>query len=203
MFKEPITAITDTIIFLLEYTLAIILITLYVSGIRPAGLHRLIWGCFFFANGLGASFGIITHGLDLSKKWDTIWSKVTISILGISMYFLIMGAINLYSSELAPKVFYMPLIYLALYLIIVFFRYHFLIFVIYSFVGIIVSLVFYFMSLSNGMPVYLIIAGLFISILAGMTQGLKIKLPPLNHNDLFHVIQIAGILTVFAGIILI
>ena len=65
MLKEPITAITDFIIFCLDYAYAFILLTLFFS---LGSLHHLFWGLFFLFGALGAFMGVVSHGFEMPEK---------------------------------------------------------------------------------------------------------------------------------------
>ena len=90
MFKEPTTAITDFILFLLGYSFFLILIVFYFFSAESAGNNNfLFWSLFFIFNASGAFCGVITHGFNLKESMELFLLKTTLFLLGISLYFFI------------------------------------------------------------------------------------------------------------------
>jgi hypothetical protein len=188
---EPTTTLTDYLLALAAWTWGALLL-------RQRVLPARLFGLAFFATGLAAAIGGSAHGF--GPGWSgsaraAAW-LATYGVVGLANLLLLAGAVLAW----APRLYQLTLLgllgfRLGVYAILLAshreFRY-----VIYDFIGTLVALG-ALALLGRGArpaPVPPTLAGILVSFAGALVQSSGFALHPhFNHNDLFHVIEIAGL----------
>jgi len=196
---EPTTAITDFIIGVLGMAFGWQLFNI------PDSLFHFLWGNCFFAVGIGGFLGGISHGFgprfsELLKK--IIW-RSTLIFVGVTGLSLSLAALTFFTND---KVQNLLMIIAALMLIFYFIQINkqdtFGQAVKFYFPLIVVSLFgFSIAYVTTGYLGALFCSiGLVVSLVASWIQMSGISLHQhFNHNDLFHMIQILGMVLMYRG----
>lgn len=199
---EPATVITDLMITVLAIYLGRQLSAQYDVTLSNTQWH---WTWAFWMLGTGALLGAVSHGWgpvmpEFYRDW--IWKATTWSI-GFVSFFIIMSTIHvLFPFKTVQFVRFIPAVLLVIYLIritgdpafsnvIKFYAPA----MIFTFVT---MLILYFTQDTAGSGY--IITGLLISFLAAGVQWSGLSLHRhFNHNDLYHVIQMVGMVYLYRG----
>jgi len=199
LFYEPTTAITDFIIFGLGAGFG------FLSLPDSTSLFQLLWAFAFFSVGMGGLLGGITHGIGpkISENAKRIIWQLTLIFVGLTGLLLGMSGVVYFVPKSittwfiggagvifilyifwivehdtfhAAVKFYLPLMLIAL-------------------IG------FGVMAFSYQYTgALLIVMGLIVSLAASAVQMMKISFHQhFNHNDLFHVIQMVGMVLLYRG----
>lgn len=188
---EPTTTLTD-------YALALAAFGWGVVLLRERATPARLFGLAFVATGLAATLGGSLHGF--GPRWSEaaragVW-LATYAAIGAANLSLLAGAVVAW----APGAYQVSLLGLAgfrlgVYLILLGshqeFRY-----VVYDFAGTLIALLALALLGCARHPaaVRMTLAGLAVSFLGALVQRSGVRLHEhLNHNDLFHLIQIAGL----------
>jgi hypothetical protein len=180
--NEPMTALTD-------YALAVVSVFLGVKLLR----HAKFWALAFLALALAALLGGTWHGF-----WqnDILWKATTLSV-GVASFGMVVGSAIATTSGAALRLF------------IAFATLKFMIYAVWmlrqdDFIWVVAD------SASALLVVGLLhlwrfngwmLAGVGVSVLAGLVQASGLALHAhFNHNDLYHVIQIAAMLAFYQGL---
>jgi len=199
---EPMTVITDFMITILAIYLARQLTTQYEVTLQNNQWH---WIRAFWMLGLGAFLGAVSHGWgpympELAQSW--IWKVTTISI-GFVSFFIIMSTLHvLFPFKTVQLVRAIPVIFLGIYLIQITRNPEFINVIKFYAPAMIFTLiamaVLYFTKGASGSN--FIIAGILISFLAAGIQVSGFSLHKhFNHNDIYHVIQMIGMIFLYRG----
>lgn len=187
---EPVTTLTDYLVALAGVGFGLLLLRE-----RP-GPARL-FGLMFLATALAAAIGGSSHGF--GPRWteaqrDLAW-LLTYGLLGLANLLILAGAVLAW----APRLYQVPLLgllgfRLGVYAILLAshrdFRY-----VIYDFVATLVALAALALlgRARQPAPVAATLLGVAVSFAGALLQNARIGLhEQFNHNDLFHVVEIAG-----------
>lgn len=186
--SEPVTLATD---YLLAGVTAWLCFLLWKQ--RESQRSRHGWTIAFGALALGAFLGGTWHGLLQS---DLLW-KATVLAIGVASFAMLAGSAYAVLSG-APRTLLLALagVKLLVYAAVMLVRAEFIFFVIDS--GVTFALV---AALHlwrfNGW----IVAGVAVSLLAALAQASGLALHRhFNHNDLYHVIQVAAMLLFYRGV---
>ena len=202
---EPTTTVTDYLITAVAWWLGARLVRL-----REHALVRRLWASGFFFIGLAALFGGTSHGfaphLDALQLFY-LW-KATVYSVGLSMLFAVAGTITgagfprfirstLHGLNLAAFAVY------AGWMI----DHSDFIYVIYHYVPAMFSIALiqgyeYWRRRASSAP--WLIWGVLVTLLGAVVQRSGFTLHPhFNHNDLYHLIQVAGLILLHRGAVLI
>lgn len=197
-FYEPMTSFTDLVLFVLCLFFAFKILS------KKSIYHRS-WGLLFLFSGISALCGFISHGFGpyLDSLNKIVWA-ITLIAIGIASAILLFLISTFVVSENIKRVLHIFL---------------FLKFVLYTFT--ISKYPLFTVAIADYFPVLLVITGLYgyqfvktrldeyqwvfigliLSIVgAGVQQSGFSMHQHFNHNDLFHVIQMAGFLSLFIGV---
>jgi hypothetical protein len=185
--SEPMTLATD---YLLGAVTAWLCVSLWTK--RESQRARLWWTIAFGALALGAFLGGTWHGLLQS---DLLW-KATVLTIGIASFaMLAASAAAVLSGTLRAVVLSLAGVKLVLYATVMLIRDQFIVFVIDSAVTFAVVAALHSWRF-NGW----ILAGIAVSVVAALVQANGLALHRyFNHNDLYHVIQIAAMALFYRG----
>jgi hypothetical protein len=199
---EPMTALTDLVLSLLAFGFALRLVP-YAQRLRQESIRD--WGIAFAVLGVGALAGAISHGLTayLSETVSAVVWRVTLYSIGVASVYMVSGTARaalrhrvaswliliagikllafLYRSSVTPEFHlavyeYIPNMIAVLVMGLVLRRYR---------------------RNSSGLWITL---GVIVSFVAAGVQlnGLSPH-PSFNHNDLYHVIQMVGLVLLYRG----
>ena len=200
---ELTTAATDAAIAVLA-----ILILLFLQRDRigypfKAGLWSLIFGLL----AIGSALGAVVHGLVLPEKvWLGLWQPLYLS-LGVTVALFVVGAICDWKGEKLARRLLLPAVIggVLFYGIMVVLGGSFLFFVLYEALAMTTALVLYLLVWAGKrLPgAGLIAAGVGLTMAAAVVQASDLAVTiiwPIDHNGLFHLVQIAAMLVLAAGL---
>lgn len=198
--NEPTTVLTDYLLAALAFLLAL---RLSSSGPSPS-FSRGLWAASFLALALAAAVGGTWHGLPpdvLPSLRYHLWS-ITYAAVGLADLLILAGA-TWAALPRRPRVVALVLlvgrflVYAALILSRRTFRY-----VGYDYAVTLLLLLAFGLDLlrRSERAARFVVAGALVSFVGGLVQYLRLSLhPQFNNNDLFHIIQMAGIGLFFRG----
>ena len=203
---EQTTAVTDIILSLVAFGGVLLLQWFPVTA---GGLWRIhIWSTAIGLMGLAAALGAAAHGLLLkSIIHNRIWRVLNLALaLAVSLF--VAGVINdLFSYELARKALpFMLVAGLGFYLTTLIFPGIFFLFIVYEGLALFFSLGAYLFLSATGEPgAGFMASGVLLSIVAAGLQARKSILIKLiwkfDHNGIYHIVQIFGLLFLIAGLL--
>ncbi|NNJ09560.1 hypothetical protein EKD04_004395 [Chloroflexales bacterium ZM16-3] len=201
---ERTTAATDALIAAISLRYAAELI-----GRRPRHSWKAsVWAGTFATLGLSGALGAVVHGLELSpRRREILWRPLTL-ILGVTVALFAVGAVGDLLGERAARRALPGLLLSAggLYVASQRLQRGFLIFIIYEAAAMLFALGAYARLAQAGRfdGAQQMAAGVLISIIAASIQSSSLELTifgvPLDHNGLFHIVQIAGLPLLAAGL---
>jgi hypothetical protein len=201
---ERTTAATDALIAAVSLRYAAELL-----GRRPNRPWKAgIWAGAFGLMGVASTLGTIVHGLQMSpRRREILWRPLTL-ILGLTVALFAAGAFGDLLGERAARRALPGLILSALgfYAISQRIQRGFLAFIVYEAVAMLFALGAYARLAQAGRLTgsQQMAAGVLLSILAAAIQASSAKLTifgvPFDHNGLFHIVQIAGLPLLAAGL---
>lgn len=199
---EPTTAITDLMIAVLAVYIARELHGWH--SIRLMNIHWH-WGWAFWSLGFSALMGAAAHGLGphFSENTQAVIWKLTVLPIGFTSIFFLIGTFHhSFDFNAVRWLTWVPAVFLAAYLFTIFKDDSFL--TVVKFYGPAMGFVLAVMLYSHfglGSPgAGQAALGLIITFLAAGVQVSGFSLHQhFNHNDLFHVIQMAGLYFIYRG----
>lgn len=172
----------------------------------PPGWQRSIWIGVLALMAAASFLGAVAHGLVLTDRVRAaLWQPLYLS-LGLTIALFVVAAVCDWKGvTVARSVLpWMLIIGVAFYGVTLLLQGAFRVFIAYEAVAMIAALAIYGMLWSQGVPgAGLIAAGIGVSIVAAVVQATPARLTlgvPFDHNGLFHLIQIAGILLLSSGV---
>jgi hypothetical protein len=182
---EPMTLATD-------YLLAVVTVFL---GYRLIDKSRW-WAIAFFAVALAALAGGSYHGFP-SLHPDLLW-KSTLVAAGVASYAMLVATAR--ATRIYPRsIEVLATLKLWIYCVWIFFNEAFIVVVIDS--GSALLLVATLHAIRGGPPWRWMISAVAVSVAAAGVQAMKLAPhPQFNHNDLYHVIQIAAMWLFYRGV---
>lgn len=201
MISEPVTMFTDYLITLVAWSFSF---RLYAA--ISAGRCQQAWAVAFLCIGCGALLGGTSHGFDLylNDTWKNLIWKGTIYTIGFSMFFAVAGTIRaalnrgkLYSLFAVINV----LAFLA-YALWMATHDDFLFVIVYYVPAmlIIASMQLWALIQYRVNSAKWLLSGVIVTLMSAYIQQSDIDLHAnFNHNDLYHVIQVAGLYLLFRG----
>ena len=180
--NEPTTVLTD-------YALGAVSTWVAVLLFKSSRTSQRLWGVAFAALAAGAFLGGTWHGFVHS---DLLW-KATVLSVGVTSFGMVAGsAVATTASRLLPS---LAAIKLAAYVGWMLFHDRFIYVVLDTGIALLVVAALHAWKW-NGPT----LAGVAVSVLAGVVQASGLTLHEhFNHNDLYHVIQIAGVVLLYRG----
>lgn len=201
---EQTTAITDLILSILSLSSALYLLRHRIADPWKANL----WASAFGLLALSSALGVIAHGFRLNPAAIRLfWLPLNLS-LGLVIALFVTGAIydrwGLRASQrMLPIMIGIGLTFFAVTQAV---SGAFLVFILYEAVAMLVALVIYVrITRNHSLPgAGLMVAGVFITIAAAVFQashGIELTLLwKFDHNGVFHLVQMVGVLTIVAGL---
>ena len=180
--NEPATVITD---YLLGIVAAWVSIRLFKSAQRP----QRFWALAFAALAAGAFLGGTWHGF---AKSEFLW-KATVLSVGVASFGMVAGSASaVMKTLLLPILAALKLVAYAGWML---FHDEFIYVVIDTGSALLIVAALHLWKWNGFM-----LAGVAVSVLAGLVQASGFALHAhFNHNDLYHVIQIAGVVLLYQG----
>ena len=180
--NEPVTVLTD-------YALAVVSTVL---GFRLIGTNRF-WALAFLALALAALLGGTWHGFWQS---DVLWKATTLSV-GVASFGMVVGsALQTTRRETARAITLFAAAKLFVFAAWMLTHDDFIWVVVDTGIALLIVGALYFRRFNGWM-----LAGVALSVLAGLAQASGMRLHEhFNHNDLYHVIQIAAMLAFYRGL---
>jgi hypothetical protein len=203
---EQTTAFTD---ILLAFVAIIGTIGICRSGFHIDRKKTTIWVIAFIMLALAAGLGAFAHGVIMSDAANQlIWQPLNL-FLGLSVAFFVVGVIYDLQGFKVQKslILLLIVICIAFYLITLLFPGLFYVFIIYEGIAMLFALISYsLMFLKRKLSgAFFMSAGVFISIFAAILQAVESLqfnfIWKFDHNGLFHIFQIFGLLFLFLGLI--
>jgi hypothetical protein len=185
--SEPVTLATD---YLLAGVTAWLGFLLWKQ--RESQRSRQWWSIAFGALALGAFLGGTWHGL---LQTDLLW-KATVLTLGVASFAMLAGSVcAVLSGSLRTLLLVSASVKFLAYATVMLIRDEFIFFVIDSGVTFALVAAFHLWRFNRW-----IVAGVAVSLVAALVQASGIALHRhFNHNDLYHVIQVAAMLLFYRG----
>ena len=199
---ERTTAATDAVLALAA------LAAIVVIRRTPASFGRSVWVAALAALLLASLLGAVAHGLRLSPALrEFLWQPLYLS-LGVTMALFVVGAVRDWRGDRAGRRVLWPMLGLAavFYGITWLTGGDFIAFVVYEAAALLFSLVVY-LRLARGERrpgAAAMAAALAVSLAAGGVQAADIGsihlLWEFDHNGLFHLVQLVGLVLLVAGL---
>ncbi len=202
---EQTTAITDVFLFVLAF---IVTISVYRSGKETDIIKTRIWVGAFGLLCITAMLGAIAHGIKMSPFTNyLIWQPLNF-FLGMAIALFAAGVIYDWKGFVLPRNLFIVLIVAGIlfYAITLFVPGSFFVFILYEAAAMIFSLIMYiYLWARRKFPGSLfMVFGILISIIAAVVQAINSLSLTLiwefDHNGLFHLIQMAGIIFLLKGL---
>jgi len=202
---EQTTAATDLILAVISLITAFGLNNL---GKQVQPVKTRIWVVVFLLLTIGALFGTAAHGFEMSAKMNYfLWQPLNLA-LGLSVSLFAAGALfDLRNGTISKKIILGLLILgVIFYFITVFIPGSFLVFIIYEAVVMIFALIAYIiLALQKRLRgAWWMVLGILITIIAAVIQSTDTVTVEFiwvfDHNGIFHVIQMAGVLIIYLGL---
>jgi len=201
---EPTTMLTDLTITVVALLLAR---KLLFDDRHNRYRSRFLWGIAFLFIGLGALLGAVSHGLAayLGDAADTAIWKGTVYSIGLSMVFALGGTLDGAPLAAGVRRFFWLLNVIAFLVYAIWMIGHddFL-YVIYHYVPamlLIAAIQVWALFGKESDGASWVLAGVGVTLFGAVVQQSGFSLHThFNHNDLFHVIQVIGLLLFFRGI---
>lgn len=205
VITELTTAATDALIAVVAL-LCMALLNRYRSECR---WRVRIWTWVFGLLALASVLGALAHGLDLAPTVRTwLWRPLYLS-LGLVVAMFVVGAVGDFTGKKAARIALVPMLGLALgfFVITQVATGSFLVFVVYEALAMLTALVMYLLLAVKGRlaGAGIIAAGILLNIAAAGVQAVdSISITivvPFDHNGVFHLVQIAALTVLTAGLI--
>jgi hypothetical protein len=191
VISEPMTLATDYLLAAVTAVLAV-----RILGATGNQYSRRLWGLAFLALGLGAALGGTHHGFELEALW-----KPTVLAIGLASCGMLGGsAFATTHGRMRQALLVLALVKLAAFWLWTWHDDRFIWVVADTGLGFaLVALLHALHARAPGSGA--ILAGVGLSVLAGAVQASGLSLHRhFNHNDLYHVIQIAAMLAYYRGV---
>lgn len=202
-FSEPMTALTDYLLAAVGWWCGA---RLYRTARHETNLPQQGWALAFFFIGLGAVLGGTSHGFALYLGDDAstaIW-KATVYAVGVSMWFAVAGTIAGSGLPHGWRKFFGFVNSAGLVVYAVWMLYHSdFVYVIADYLAAMLAVALlqgYALFRHRGDSAPWIIAGVTVTLLGALIQQSGFAMHRhFNHNDLYHVVQIGGLLLLYRG----
>lgn len=198
---ELTTAATDALL-----ALVVLAGIAWLRGVVPASPRRThwVWGLSLFA--VAGLLGAFVHGFELDPSTRRLLWQPLYLALGSALAFFSAGAIGDWRGDVSAHRALPPLLALvvAFYLLTRLSGGKFLVFVIFEALALLFALVVYArLALGHKRGAGLVFTGLMLSLAGGALQASTLSVHVIwdfNHNGLYHVVQLVGVLFLLAGL---
>lgn len=201
---ELTTGATDAVLAVL----AIVCIRWLWSRREPDSTRIMLWTLILGLLAVASALGAVAHGLDLPDRvtfW--LWQPLYLCLGLVVALFAVAAVYDGIGPEAAGRILVPALVLgAAFYLVTLAFPGTFLVFVLYEAVAMLFALTLYIrLALRSGAPwAWLMVLGIALNIVAAAIQAtgtVRITLlVPFDHNGVFHIVQMAAILVLVAGV---
>ncbi|MBL7139076.1 MAG: hypothetical protein ISS17_09910 [Bacteroidales bacterium] len=202
---EQTTAATDVVLAIVA--LLVCLLT-YRAGKVNNPKKGKIWAWAFGLLAFAAMTGAVAHGFQMPARLNYIlWQPLNLA-LGLTVSLFVVGVVFDLTRGHLPR-FVLPLLITAgtlFYLVTLIFPGTFLVFILYEAVAMLFALIVYILlGIRNRVRgAWLMALGIFITMIAAAIQASESVqvhcIWDFDHNGIFHIVQIAGLLVLFAGL---
>lgn len=198
---ELTTAATDALL-----GVVVVAGTAWLCRAVPPSYRRTLWtwGLALFA--LAGALGAFVHGFDLEPATrKLLWQPLYLT-LGSALAFFSAGAIGDWRGDATARRSLPPLLALvaAFYLLTRLSGGKFLVFVLFEAAALLFALAVYARLAAHGKPgAGLVLTGLVLSLVGGALQASDLSMHVIwefNHNGLYHLVQLAGVGFLLAGL---
>lgn len=201
---ERSTAATDVALALLALVLAAQLIRTPLMN----GWRTKVWVFAFCLLGAGASLGAIVHGLVLPEELFQLLENALILCLGLMIALFVVASVHDIWGEPRSRRLLLPMLSvgIAFFVITLFSADSFVLFIFYQSVATLFALAGYaWLSYRRSLGgAGWIAAGILVTILAAAVQAtgsMSVRIIwPLDHNGIFHLMQMPGLLLMMRGL---
>jgi hypothetical protein len=200
---EPMTTLTD---LMLTVFTAIWALSLAKLTQKYTDATLVYWSNVYWMTALSAFLGALSHGIgpNLPVKSKTVLWRLTLIAIGWTAFFMLMGTFqNILSADSIKLLRWIPIILIIFYHIALFKRDEFSTAILFYAPVMVIVLIAYsyaylYLSIASALNV---VIGMIISFAAAVIQFKKIGIHKhLNHNDIFHVVQLVGLYFIYLGI---
>lgn len=198
---ELTTAATDALL-----TIVVIVGIVWLHRVVPPSTRRTLWtlGLALFA--VAGALGALVHGFDIDARTrELLWQPLYLT-LGSALAFFSAGAIGDWRGDVAARRSVPPLLALvaAFYLLTRLSGGKFLVFVIFEALALFFAIAVYArLAFQHKRGAGLVLTGLVLSLAGGALQTSSLSLHfiwDFNHNGLYHLVQLAGVVFLLAGL---
>ena len=207
--KDPLeqtTAATDIVLALVAFGGIVFLLGLLLNSGELWEIS--IWSAAIGSIGLAAALGAVAHGLILSRTLHHFSWLVLNLALSLAISLFVVGVVyDLWGFEVSLKT--LPILVitgLGFYLTTLFYPGIFFLFIVYEGVALVFALAAYiYLTIQQDLPgAFLMAAGVLASIIAAGIQANKSVVVTFiwrfDHNGIYHLVQVVGLLLLFAGL---
>jgi hypothetical protein len=207
--KDPLektTAVTDLVLALVAFGGIVFLRSLLLNSGERWKIS--IWSAAIGSIGLAAALGAVAHGLVLSRAFHQRSWRVLNLALSLAVSLFVVGVVyDLWGFEVSHTT--LPILLIAglgFYLTTLIYPGIFFLFIVYEVAALIFALGAYiFLAIQQDLPgACLMAAGILVSIIAAGIQTNKSVILTFvwrfDHNGIYHLVQIVGLLLLFAGL---
>ncbi len=200
---EQTTALTDAI-------LAVVAVGCAADLWRRRARHPVkarLWTAAFGALAAAAMLGTVAHGLDLSAQaYFLLWQPLNVALAATVAFFIAGTTYDLWGQQAARRALagaaVVGVAFVGFTLLV---PGTFLVFVLYQTVGMLFALgVYSWLARHGRQGAALLAGGILVTIVAAglqATRAVTIAHPiPLDHNGVFHLVQLPGVLLIYAGV---
>lgn len=202
---EQTTAVTDLLLAILAGVSAF-----YLQTIKRANRWKTtLWSVLLVLLTIAALLGALAHGLELSAATRTlIWYPLNL-LLGLVIALFVIGVVHDVWGKTSARQVLWPMLGIGVgfFLITLAFPGAFLTFVLYQAVGMLFALGCYgWLAMNNRMyGAWFMTAGVLVTLIASVVQATKtasmtVMIWQLDHNGVYHLIQMASIMLLVAGL---
>ncbi len=198
---ELTTAVTDALL-----TVVVVTGIAWLRRVAPASFRRTLWVCGLSLFALAGALGAFVHGFELDAHTkQLLWQPLYLT-LGSALAFFSAGAIGDWRGDTAARRALPPLLALvvAFYLLTRLSGGKFLVFVIFEALALFFALVVYArLAYGHTRGAGLVLSGLLLSLVGGALQASNLSVHVIwdfNHNGLYHLVQLAGVVLLVAGL---
>ena len=175
-------------------------------GEVPPGWQRSVWMAMLGLMAAASFLGAVAHGLVLTDSTRTaLWQPLYLS-LGLTIALFVVAAVGDWKGVASARAIlpWMLAVGVGFYALTLLLRGAFIVFIAYEAVAMLAALAIYGTLWARGIPgAERIAMGIGVSILAAVVQATPARLTlivPFDHNGLFHLLQLAGILILGWGV---
>ncbi|MDP2424592.1 MAG: hypothetical protein U1C46_11245 [Bacteroidales bacterium] len=202
---EQTTAITDVVLAIVAFTMAVNLISIGRSRDKT---KARIWAWAFSLLAFAAFMGFIAHGFQMSARLNYIfWQPLNLA-LGLAIAFFVIGVMCDYKRTALPVWLSPAILAIAVlfYVITLLVPGSFFVFIIYEAIAMLFALVVYsILAIRRRLRgAWLMSAGILITMIAAAIQASEAVFITLiwdfDFNGIFHIVQIPGLIFLWLGL---